>query len=66
MVELVTVCAILGKVLTVEEYMAIVAQKVYWFKSDWYHYLNFDAIEGFGRVIPVNKMPKLEETVAIN
>jgi aconitase B len=34
MVELVTVCAILGKVLTVEEYMAIVAQKVYWFKSD--------------------------------
>jgi aconitate hydratase 2/2-methylisocitrate dehydratase len=59
MVELVTVCAILGEVPTVEKYMAIVAQKVYWFKGDLYRYLNFDEIAGFedfGRVIPVDKI----------
>jgi aconitate hydratase 2 / 2-methylisocitrate dehydratase len=61
--ELAAVCALLGKIPTVEEYMAIVAQKVDPFKGDLYRYLNFDEIEGFedfGRVIPVEKMPKLE------
>jgi aconitate hydratase 2/2-methylisocitrate dehydratase len=36
------------------------------FKGDLYRYLNFDAISGFedfGRVIPVDMMPKLEEVL---
>jgi aconitate hydratase 2/2-methylisocitrate dehydratase len=36
------------------------------FKGDLYRYLNFDEIEGFedfGRVIPVDKMPKFEEVL---
>ena len=64
--ELAAVCALLGKIPTVEEYMAIVAQKVDPFKADLYRYLNFDEIEGFedfGRVIPVDKMPKIEEVL---
>ena len=35
-------------------------------KTDLYHYLNFDEIDGFedfGRAIPVEQMPKLEEAV---
>lgn len=35
-------------------------------KTDVYHYLNFDEIEDFedfGRVIPADQMPKLEEAV---
>ncbi|MEA5620285.1 bifunctional aconitate hydratase 2/2-methylisocitrate dehydratase [Cronbergia sp. UHCC 0137] len=64
--ELAAVCALLGKIPTVEEYMSIVAQKVDPFKADLYRYLNFDEIEGFedfGRVIPVDKMPKIEEVL---
>jgi aconitate hydratase 2/2-methylisocitrate dehydratase len=64
--ELAAVCALLGKIPTVEEYMSIVAQKVDPFKGDLYRYLNFDEIEGFedfGRVIPVDMMPKLEEAL---
>jgi aconitate hydratase 2 / 2-methylisocitrate dehydratase len=60
--ELAAVCALLGKIPTVEEYMSIVAQKVDPFKGDLYRYLNFDEIAGFedfGRVIPVDMMPKL-------
>ncbi|MBP0015517.1 MAG: bifunctional aconitate hydratase 2/2-methylisocitrate dehydratase [Roseofilum sp. SBFL] len=64
--ELAAVCALLGKIPTVEEYLDIVAQKVDPFKADLYRYLNFNEIEGFedfGRVIPVEQMPKLEEAV---
>ncbi|GEM_PF-2371379 len=35
-------------------------------KADLYRYLNFNEIEGFegfGRVIPADQMPKLEEAV---
>ena len=66
--ELAAVCALLGKIPTVEEYMTIVAQKVDPFKGDLYRYLNFDQIENFedfGRVIPVDQMPQLDEVLGI-
>ncbi|WP_017306231.1 bifunctional aconitate hydratase 2/2-methylisocitrate dehydratase [Spirulina subsalsa] len=62
--ELAAVCALLGKIPTVEEYLSIVAEKVDPFKGDLYRYLNFNEIEGFenfGRVVPESEMPKLEE-----
>ncbi|WP_204104281.1 MULTISPECIES: bifunctional aconitate hydratase 2/2-methylisocitrate dehydratase, partial [Spirulina sp. CCY15215] len=61
--ELAAVCALLGKIPTVEEYLSIVAEKVDPFKGDLYRYLNFNEIENFedfGRVIPEGQMPKLE------
>ncbi len=64
--ELAAVCALLGKIPTKEEYMAIVSNKIDPFKGDLYRYLNFNEIEdfeNFGRVIPVEKMPKLEEAL---
>lgn len=64
--ELAAVCALLGKIPTVEEYLAIVAEKVDPFKDDLYRYLNFNEIENFedfGRVIPESEMPKLEEAL---
>jgi aconitate hydratase 2 / 2-methylisocitrate dehydratase len=62
--ELAAVCALLGKIPTVEEYLEIVAKKISPFAGDLYRYLNFDLIDGFeeeGRVISVDEMPKLEE-----
>jgi aconitate hydratase 2/2-methylisocitrate dehydratase len=62
--ELAAVCALLGRIPTIEEYLEIVAQKITPFAGDLYRYLNFDLIDGFeeeGRVIPADKMPKLEE-----
>ena len=64
--ELAPVGALLGKIPTVEDYLAIVAQKVDPFKGDLYRYLNFDEIDGFedfGRVISVDKMPKVEDVL---
>ncbi len=61
--ELAAVCALLGKIPTVKEYLSIVATKVDPFKDDLYRYLNFNEIENFenfGRVIPESQMPKLE------
>jgi len=61
--ELAAVCALLGKIPTKEEYMAIVSNKIDPFKGDLYRYLNFNEIEdfeNFGRVIPVDQMPTLE------
>ncbi len=52
--ELAAVCALLGRIPTVEEYMDIVAQKIHPFAENLYQYLNFDQIAGFedeGRVI---------------
>jgi aconitate hydratase 2/2-methylisocitrate dehydratase len=64
--ELAAVCALLGKIPSVEEYLSIVEQKVDPFKGDLYRYLNFNEIENFenfGRVIPESQMPKLEEAL---
>ncbi|MBF2005129.1 MAG: hypothetical protein IGS49_06595, partial [Chlorogloeopsis fritschii C42_A2020_084] len=52
--ELAAVCALLGRVPTVQEYMDIVANKIHPFAGELYRYLNFDQIAGFqdeGRVI---------------
>jgi aconitate hydratase 2/2-methylisocitrate dehydratase len=45
--ELAAVCAMLGKIPTLSEYMDIVAQKIHPFADDLYRYLNFDQIVGF-------------------
>jgi aconitate hydratase 2/2-methylisocitrate dehydratase len=66
--ELAAVCALLGKIPTVEEYLSIVEEKVKPFEGELYRYLNFDQIEGFeeeGRVIPLDKMPKIEDILGI-
>lgn len=67
--ELAAVCALLGRIPTVEEYHEIVAKKINPFASDLYRYLNFDQISGFedqGRVIPVEKMPKSEDLLVVS
>ena len=52
--ELAAVCALLGRIPTVKEYMEIVGEKINPFADNLYRYLNFDQIIGFedeGRVI---------------
>jgi aconitate hydratase 2/2-methylisocitrate dehydratase len=66
--ELAAVCALLGRIPTVEEYMEIVAEKLNPFAGDLYRYLNFDQIEGFedeGRVIPLEEMPRIEDILGM-
>ncbi|QUS60596.1 bifunctional aconitate hydratase 2/2-methylisocitrate dehydratase [Synechocystis sp. PCC 7338] len=66
--ELAAVCALLGKIPTVEEYLAIVAEKVAPFEGELYRYLNFNEIdnfEDFGRVIPLEQMPKIEDLLGM-
>ncbi|MDY6781419.1 MAG: bifunctional aconitate hydratase 2/2-methylisocitrate dehydratase [Cyanobacteriota bacterium] len=66
--ELAAVCALLGRIPTVEEYLEIVAKKIDPFAGDLYRYLNFDQISGFedeGRVIPLEEMPKIEDILGI-
>ena len=66
--ELAAVCALLGKIPSVEEYMEIVQNKIDPFASDLYRYLNFDQIAGFedeGRVIPLDQMPKIEDILGM-
>ena len=66
--ELAAVCALLGKIPTVEEYMEIVTQKIDPFADELYRYLNFDQMAGFedeGRVIPLEEMPKIEDILGI-
>jgi aconitate hydratase 2 / 2-methylisocitrate dehydratase len=66
--ELAAVCALLGRIPTVEEYMEIVREKINPFAGDLYRYLNFDQIAGFedeGRVIPLEEMPKIEDILGI-
>ncbi|MDJ0573247.1 MAG: bifunctional aconitate hydratase 2/2-methylisocitrate dehydratase [Pleurocapsa sp. MO_192.B19] len=66
--ELAAVCALLGKIPTVEEYMAVVKEKIAPFESDLYRYLNFDQIANFedeGRVIPLEEMPKIEDILGM-
>ena len=66
--ELAAVCALLGKIPTVEEYQAIVQEKVDPFAGDLYRYLNFDQIAGFedeGRVVALEDMPEIEDILGI-
>ncbi|MEH2118881.1 bifunctional aconitate hydratase 2/2-methylisocitrate dehydratase [Nostoc sp.] len=52
--ELAAVCALLGRLPAVQEYLDIVARRIHPFADDLYRYLNFDQIVGFedeGRVI---------------
>ena len=66
--ELAAVCALLGHIPTVEEYLEIVKEKINPFAGDLYRYLNFNEIEGFedeGRVIPLEEMPKIEDILGM-
>jgi aconitate hydratase 2/2-methylisocitrate dehydratase len=66
--ELAAVCALLGRIPTVEEYRAIVKEKIDPFAGDLYRYLNFDQIAGFedeGRVIPLEEMPRIEDILGM-
>ena len=66
--ELAAVCALLGRIPTVEEYMSIVQEKINPFAGDLYRYLNFDQLEGFedeGRVIPGEEIGKMEADLAM-
>ncbi|MBF0426499.1 MAG: bifunctional aconitate hydratase 2/2-methylisocitrate dehydratase [Magnetococcales bacterium] len=56
--ELAAVCAVTGKIPTVDEYMAMVRERVDPKAKDTYKYLNFDQIKGYekrGVVIPIQK-----------
>ncbi|MFN9052715.1 MAG: bifunctional aconitate hydratase 2/2-methylisocitrate dehydratase [Pseudanabaena sp.] len=67
--ELAAVCALLGKLPTVEEYQAIVTKKIDPFASDLYRYLNFDQISNFeeqGRVIALEDMPRIEDILGMH
>ncbi|HEY9904766.1 MAG TPA: bifunctional aconitate hydratase 2/2-methylisocitrate dehydratase [Candidatus Sericytochromatia bacterium] len=66
--ELAAVCAMLGRIPTVQEYMDIVAKKIHPFAGDLYRYLNFDQIANFedeGRVISLEEMPKIEDILGM-
>ncbi|MEH2062697.1 MAG: bifunctional aconitate hydratase 2/2-methylisocitrate dehydratase [Nostoc sp.] len=66
--ELAAVCALLGRLPTVQEYLDIVASRIEPFADDLYRYLNFDQILGFedeGRVIALEDMPKLEDILGM-
>ncbi len=65
--ELAAVCALLGKMPTVQEYMDIVQHKIDPFAGDLYRYLNFDQISGFedeGRVVSKEEESKLAATAS--
>ncbi|MFQ3619216.1 MAG: bifunctional aconitate hydratase 2/2-methylisocitrate dehydratase [Cyanobacteriota bacterium] len=64
--ELAAVCALLGRIPTVDEYMEIVTKKIDPFAGDLYRYLNFDQIAGFedeGRVISKEQEAKLVASI---
>ncbi|MEH1865873.1 MAG: bifunctional aconitate hydratase 2/2-methylisocitrate dehydratase [Nostoc sp.] len=66
--ELAAVCALLGRLPTVQEYLDIVASRIHPFADDLYRYLNFDQIVGFedeGRVIALEDMPRLEDILGM-
>ena len=66
--ELAAVCALLGRIPSVDEYMEIVTKKIDPFAADLYRYLNFDQIPGFeeeGRVIPLEEMPRIEDILGM-
>ncbi len=60
--ELAAVCALLGRIPTVQEYLQIVGEKIQPFAENLYRYLNFDQISGFvdeGRVISQEEEAKI-------
>jgi aconitate hydratase 2/2-methylisocitrate dehydratase len=66
--ELAAVCALLGRIPTLQEYLDIVANKIHPFADDLYRYLNFDQIVGFedeGRVISLEEMPRIEDILGM-
>jgi aconitate hydratase 2 / 2-methylisocitrate dehydratase len=66
--ELSAVCALLGRIPTVQEYMDIVANKIDPFAGDLYRYLNFDQVEGFadeGRIVSLEDMPRIEDILGM-
>ncbi|MGI0486321.1 bifunctional aconitate hydratase 2/2-methylisocitrate dehydratase [Pantanalinema rosaneae CENA516] len=65
--ELAAVCALLGRIPSVEEYLEIVTKKIDPFAGDLYRYLNFDQIAGFtdeGRVLPKEEEANLAATIS--
>jgi aconitate hydratase 2 / 2-methylisocitrate dehydratase len=61
--ELAAVCAILGRIPTVPEYLQIVAEKIDPFAEQLYRYLNFDQVQGFadaGRVVSEAEIAALQ------
>jgi aconitate hydratase 2/2-methylisocitrate dehydratase len=66
--ELAAVCALLGRIPTLQEYLDIVANKIHPFADNLYRYLNFDQIAGFedeGRVISLEEMPRIEDILGM-
>lgn len=66
--ELAAVCALLGRIPTVEEYLDIVTKKIDPFADELYRYLNFDQVVGFedeGRVVALEDMPRIEDILGI-
>ncbi len=64
--ELAAVCALLGKIPTVEEYMNIVTSKIDPFAAHLYRYLYFDQVAGFedeGRVLSKEETEELMASV---
>jgi aconitate hydratase 2 / 2-methylisocitrate dehydratase len=64
--ELAAACALLGKIPTVEEYMAIVGNKLNPLAAELYRYLNFNEIAGFseeGRVVSKEEEAKLAASI---
>ncbi len=64
--ELAAVCALLGRIPTVEEYLDIAAKKINPFAANLYRYLNFDQITGFadeGRVLSQEEEAQLLASV---
>jgi aconitate hydratase 2/2-methylisocitrate dehydratase len=60
--ELAAVCALLGRIPNVQEYMDTVAERIHPFADNLYRYLNFDQIAGFedeGRVISTEEQALL-------
>jgi aconitate hydratase 2 / 2-methylisocitrate dehydratase len=66
--ELAAVCALLGRIPTVDEYLAVMAERIDPFAAELYRYLNFDQIAGFedeGRVIALEDMPRIEDILGM-
>lgn len=65
--ELASVCALLGRIPTVEEYKKIVTRKIDPFAANLYRYLNFDQITGFedeGRLISKEEETRIVASVS--
>jgi aconitate hydratase 2/2-methylisocitrate dehydratase len=63
--ELAAVCALLGRIPSVDEYLEIVTKKIDPFAGELYRYLNFDQISGFedeGRVLSKEEQAQLLTT----